>query len=41
VGDLRAHLKNGNNEERAYWLGTLLRAANTRDVWLFVSRVAT
>lgn len=37
VGDLRAHLKSSNEEERAYWLGALLREANTRDVWLFVS----
>ena len=24
-------------ETRAYWLGALLREANTRDVWLFVT----
>lgn len=37
VGDLRAHLKSDNKDERAYWLGALLREANTRDVWFFVS----
>ena len=34
VDDLRRHLR---GEERAYWLGALLREANTRDVWCFVS----
>lgn len=37
VGDLRAHLASADKAERAYWLGALLREANTRDVWLFVS----
>ena len=36
VGDLRRHLQSEDVEERAYWLGALLREANTRDVWLFV-----
>lgn len=38
VGDLRAHLMSPDLEERAYWMGALLREANTRDVWLFVTR---
>lgn len=37
VADLRAHLASSDVEERAYWMGALLREANTRDVWLFVS----
>lgn len=37
VGDLRVRLKSDVREERAYWLGALLREANTRDVWLFVT----
>jgi hypothetical protein len=37
VGDLRAHLCDPDPERRAYWLGALLREANTRDVWLFVT----
>jgi hypothetical protein len=37
VGDLRAHLASEDKEERAYWLGALLREANTRDVWLYVT----
>ena len=37
VGDLRAHLASENLDEQAYWLGALMREANTRDVWLFVS----
>lgn len=37
VGDLRAHLRAADLEERAYWLGALLREANTRDVWLYVT----
>jgi hypothetical protein len=36
VGDLQAHLRSADAEERAYWMGALLREANTRDVWLFV-----
>ncbi|MBX3214691.1 MAG: hypothetical protein KF850_21830 [Labilithrix sp.] len=38
VADLRAHLVSPDPEERAYWMGALLREANTRDVWLFVTR---
>ena len=36
VGDLRRHLNAEDAEERAYWMGALLREANTRDVWPFV-----
>ena len=35
VGEFRGRLRSGSEEERAYWLGALLREANTRDVWLF------
>jgi hypothetical protein len=35
--DLRAHLAAPDPDERAYWMGALLREANTRDVWLFVT----
>ena len=38
VADLHAHLAAADPEERAYWMGALLREANTRDVWLFVTR---
>jgi len=37
VADLRAHLASPDPEERAYWMGALLREANTRDVWLFTT----
>ena len=37
VADLRVHLASADLEERAYWMGALLREANSRDVWLFVS----
>jgi hypothetical protein len=37
VADLRRHLASVDPEERAYWLGALLREANTRDVWLYVT----
>jgi len=37
VGDLRRHLASGDPDERAYWTAALLREANTRDVWLFVT----
>jgi len=37
VGDLRIHLASADAEERAYWTGALLREANSRDVWLFVT----
>lgn len=38
VAGLRAHLASDDPEEVAYWLGALLREANTRDVWLFTTR---
>ncbi|MCC7541306.1 MAG: hypothetical protein IT379_34125 [Deltaproteobacteria bacterium] len=37
VRDLRAHLASDDADERAYWLGVLLREANSRDVWLFTT----
>jgi hypothetical protein len=37
VGDLRAALRQSDEDSRAYWMGALLREANTRDVWLYVS----
>jgi hypothetical protein len=37
VGDLKKHLASANLEERAYWMAALLREANSRDVWLFVT----
>jgi hypothetical protein len=37
VGDLRGHLASADADERAYWTAALLREANTRDVWLFVT----
>ena len=37
VGHLRELLASADDEERAYWLGALLREANSRDVWLFVT----
>jgi len=36
-GDLRERLRSPDLEARAYWTGALLREANTRDVWLFVT----
>lgn len=38
VADLRRHLAASDPEEQAYWMGALLREANTRDVWLFVTQ---
>ena len=37
VADLRARLADPDPDVRAYWMGALLREANTRDVWLFVT----
>jgi hypothetical protein len=37
VAGFRGHLADPSAERRAYWLGALLREANTRDVWLFVT----
>jgi hypothetical protein len=35
VGEFREKLADPDARARAYWLGALLREANTRDVWLF------
>jgi hypothetical protein len=37
VAQLRRHLSDTSPQTRAYWLGALLREANTRDVWLFTT----
>jgi hypothetical protein len=37
VADLRTRLADKDPDVRAYWMGALLREANTRDVWLFVT----
>lgn len=37
VGELRRNLTSGSDEDRAYWLGALMREANSRDVWLYTS----
>jgi hypothetical protein len=37
VDEFRARLSEGGDEDRAYWMGALLREANTRDVWYFVT----
>jgi hypothetical protein len=37
VAELRDKLRSDDPAERAYWMGALLREANTRDVRLFVS----
>lgn len=36
VGQFKKHLASSDPEERAYWMGALLREANSRDVRLFV-----
>jgi len=36
VGEFRAHIASPDGDERAYWVGALMREANTRDVWSFV-----
>src|SRR5687768_247377 len=36
IKELRELLQSPSPDERAYWMGALLREANTRDVWLFV-----
>ncbi len=36
VGSFKEHLASSDPDERAYWMGALLREANTRDVRLFV-----
>lgn len=37
VGELRELLRSSDLDERAYWMGAMLREANTRDVWFFVT----
>lgn len=37
VADLKAALRDADPSRRAYWMGALLREANTRDVWIFVT----
>jgi hypothetical protein len=37
ISAFRAHLGSPDDEEKTYWIGALLREANTRDVWLFVT----
>jgi hypothetical protein len=37
VEDFRRHLQDPDTGRRTYWMGALLREANTRDVWLFVT----
>lgn len=37
VGDLRERLRDPDPGRRAYWVGALLREANSRDVWLFTT----
>jgi hypothetical protein len=37
VGQFEQLLEHPDLEARAYWLGALLREANTRDVWLFTT----
>lgn len=40
VAELKDHVASADASERAYWLGALLREANTRDVWLFTNASA-
>jgi hypothetical protein len=37
VGEFKQRLREGEPAERAYWLGALLREANSRDVWVFTT----
>lgn len=37
VAQLRDHLRDPAVDVQAYWLGAVLREANTRDVWLFTT----
>jgi hypothetical protein len=37
VAGLRELLRSPDARVRAYWMGALLREANSRDVWLFVT----
>jgi hypothetical protein len=36
VDEYRLLLRSPDPDERAYWMGAILREANTRDVWVFV-----
>jgi len=36
VAELRRQLQHEDRAVRSYWMGALLREANTRDVWQFV-----
>lgn len=36
VGEFRRLIGDADREKRSYWVGALLREANTRDVWYFV-----
>lgn len=38
VADRKRHLADPDLVRRAYWMGALLREANSRDVWPFVTR---
>jgi len=38
--EFQDHLRDPDPARRAYWLGALLREANTRDVWLFTTPAA-
>jgi len=37
IAQFRERLASSDPDVRAYWMGALLREANTRDVWLFVT----
>ncbi|MEZ4409610.1 MAG: hypothetical protein R3A52_24530 [Polyangiales bacterium] len=37
VEEFRRAIAEGSDDERAYWMGALLREANTRDVWVYVT----
>jgi hypothetical protein len=37
AAELRRHLADPDPATRGYWLGAMLREANSRDVWLFTS----
>jgi hypothetical protein len=37
VSGLRELIQTPDLDERAYWIGALMREANSRDVWVFVT----
>jgi hypothetical protein len=37
LAEFERRLRDPDPEQRAYWMGAMLREANTRDVWLFVT----